>query len=148
MLKWSCKVSDIKEFGTPYMLEAQPDVPDAFILRIHGPMPGSIPAPDSKGGHFIAFGNACTLMGCLLVTNGDMGQSKINYNQGLIDSEQRLVCGPCPCHGTSFDLTMQGLVILGPATQNLPQLNLKVKDDFKNSFSISATRASFQSFWE
>jgi arsenite oxidase small subunit len=39
------------------------------------------------------------------------------------------VLGPCPCHYSTFDLVHGGMVTLGQATQNLPQLLLSVKDD-------------------
>ena len=37
--------------------------------------------------------------------------------------------GPCPCHFSTFDLANNGMVTLGQATQNLPQVLLSVEDD-------------------
>jgi Rieske Fe-S protein len=88
---------------------------DAFLLRIRAPVPGAEPAPDGNG-YFVAFVNSCTHMGCRIET--------IDYGLPAKLEDEKLICGPCPCHGTSFDLARQGLVILGPATQNLPQLTI------------------------
>ena len=97
---------------------------DAFLLRIYIQVPGSRSDPEGNG-HFVAFGNACTHMGCLLVTED---WHHIRHETPTDTSPEKVVCGPCPCHGTSFDLTREGLVILGPATQNLPQLELDIDD--------------------
>ena len=39
------------------------------------------------------------------------------------------ILGPCPCHFTTFDLRNNGMVVLGQATQNLPQVTLAVEGD-------------------
>jgi len=61
----------------------------------------------------VAFSNLCTHMGCAV--------------SGNVDAE-RGTAGPCPCHYTNFDLTKGGLVIVGPATTDLPQVRLDVED--------------------
>ena len=112
-------------FGTPYILQpsnGSETADSAFLLRIHQEVPGSKPHQGTPG-YFIGFGNACTHMGCLLVTKNS---GNISYKKSSGSARQSIVLGPCPCHGTSFDLTREGLVILGPATQNLPQLELNI----------------------
>jgi Rieske Fe-S protein len=113
------------EFGTPHILELREDsetTAGAVLLRIHNEVAGSKSDPEIPG-HFIGFGNACTHMGCLLATEDTR---HVCYEKPSGSSPQRVVLGPCPCHGTTFDLTREGLVILGPATQNLPQLELDI----------------------
>ncbi len=61
----------------------------------------------------VAFSNLCTHMGCAV--------------SGNVDAE-RGTAGPCPCHYTSFDLSKGGLVVVGPATTDLPQVRLDVED--------------------
>lgn len=116
-------LDDVK-FGVPFLLEPAENesAAAAFLLRIHTQVPGSKSDPDVDG-QFIAFGNACTHMGCLLATED---WHHIHHDPPTDSSPEKVVCGPCPCHGTSFDLTREGLVILGPATQNLPQLELDI----------------------
>lgn len=126
MPKWELPSRlDTVDFGVPRLLKpvGNESTADAFMLRIHTPVPGSRSNPEGEG-HFVAFGNACTHMGCLLA-----GQDWhfVSYKEPTDSSPEEVVCGPCPCHGTSFDLTREGLVILGPATQNLPQLELDIQ---------------------
>ncbi len=104
--------------------------PDVFVMRVpekvHGPC-----IEDPRGGFLAAFGNACTHMGCHLVTGQrDHDKKTITFEPSIKEKkDQTLICGPCPCHGTSFDLMRSGLVILGPATQNLPQPKLSLSED-------------------
>ena len=37
--------------------------------------------------------------------------------------------GPCACHFTTFDLTHRGMVVIGQATENLPQVILELEGD-------------------
>lgn len=106
--------------GRPFVLKDDNDAPVAFAVRLSFDAAGSFDM--GEHGHLVAFGNACTHMGCLLVTDAE---GPVEYDP----AQRRLVCGPCPCHGTSFDLTLRGLVILGPATQHLPQLTIIDQDE-------------------
>ena len=133
MVTWHRKLSDIVSYGKPYLLKATADkmgvpIPDAFVIRIHKHVQGSVSLPNEDG-ELIAFGNACTHMGCLLISDGDNDQHNIHYAEPTPNSPEKVVCGPCVCHGTTFDLTKAGLVILGPATQHLPQLALEIAGD-------------------
>jgi len=61
----------------------------------------------------VAYSTMCTHMGCIIGSNVDPG---------------RATAGPCPCHYTSFDLSKGGLTVTGPATTDLPQIELDVED--------------------
>lgn len=62
----------------------------------------------------VAFSTACTHMGCPL--------------RGLFIEEHAII-GPCPCHFTTFDPAHRGMVVLGQATENLPQILLDLEGD-------------------
>lgn len=125
MASWSLPLKDIKETGKAYQLIANPtDAASAFVVQVQSRAPGAAEHPD--GGFLVAFGSACTHMGCTL-----FGEDRdvVEHDPPSTGQAERLTCGPCPCHGTTFDLTRQGLVVLGPATQNLPQLDIRVEDN-------------------
>ena len=65
-------------------------------------------------GDIVAFNYLCSHMGCPL--------------NGLYNHEHKIQ-GPCPCHFSRFDLTKSGILILGQATQSLPQIVLEVSGD-------------------
>lgn len=81
--------------------------------------------------HAVAFLNVCTHMGCRLVRT-----DRIPLLGGAAEAT---VLGPCPCHGTTFDLAAGGLVVLGPATQNLPQLVVERSGDALEARLVDAT---------
>lgn len=62
----------------------------------------------------VAFGTDCTHMGCPLA-----GTFKVEHG----------ILGPCGCHFTTFDLGRRGSVVLGQATENLPQVLLDLDGD-------------------
>lgn len=62
----------------------------------------------------VAFSTICTHMGCPLAGS---------YNQ------DHAVFGPCGCHFTTFDLTKRGQVVIGQATEDLPQIVLDIEGD-------------------
>ncbi len=62
----------------------------------------------------VAFSYLCSHMGCPL--------------QGLYNREHKML-GPCPCHYSRFDLSKGGILILGQATQSLPQIVLETKGE-------------------
>jgi arsenite oxidase small subunit len=91
------------------------DFQRAFVVLVENEVPGSIPHPTQ--GHLIGFSNICTHLGC-----------GVSVKKEIVSNQAVAIAGPCGCHGTSFDLNRQGLVILGQATQNLPQLQLQLAD--------------------
>ena len=47
------------------------------------------------------------------------------------------IMGPCPCHFSTFDLSKNGVMVLGQATQSLPQIVLEV--DGSDVFAVGVT---------
>ena len=80
------------------------------LVKLGRPAAGGI-GPD---GDIVAFGTDCTHMGCPL--------------RGAYNAEHAIL-GPCACHFTTFDLALRGMVVLGQATENLPQLILEIEGD-------------------
>ena len=80
-----------------------------FLVKLDAPASGGV-GPDED---IVPFSYLCTHMGCPLVGT---------YN------DEHKVMGPCQCHFTTFDLRQHGMVVLGQATQDLPQITLEVED--------------------
>ena len=80
------------------------------LVKLGRPAAGGV-GPD---GDIVAFGTDCTHMGCPL--------------RGAYNAEHAIL-GPCACHFTTFDLAHRGMVVLGQATENLPQLILEIDGD-------------------
>jgi len=68
--------------------------------------------PDGVGadGDIVAYSSICTHLGCAVAWR----------------PETKVLS--CPCHFSSFDPARGGLMVMGQATANLPQVILKVKD--------------------
>ena len=81
----------------------------SLLVKIGAPATAGV-GPD---GDVVAFSNRCTHMGCPIP----------DYQP-----DER-VLGPCPCHFTTFDLSRDGQVTLGQATQNLPRVELELEGD-------------------
>lgn len=117
------ELDDIGGFGFPAVFHDEDPGNEqfhlSFVVRIQQPVPGAVGDP-KNGGYLIGYSPVCTHMGCRLVRGTD--DHSVVYDS---NGEEQLTCGPCPCHGTTFDLLKQGLVVLGPATQNLAQLKLQ-----------------------
>ena len=60
----------------------------------------------------VAYSNLCTHMGCEVTD---------------FQPDHHLL-GPCPCHFSTFDLSRNGQVALGQATQNLPRVLLEIDE--------------------
>jgi len=89
-----------------YPTESSP----ASLFRLDRPATGGV----GENQEIVAFSTFCTHMGCPLT-----GQ----YNP------EHAVLGPCGCHFTTFDLTMRGQVVIGQATEDLPQIILDIDGD-------------------
>ncbi len=94
---------------------------DLFVIVTFKPSVNSKPYPGRPDRHLMGFSAICTHMGCRLVRAGDA------LTPDSVTGD--LVCGPCPCHGTVFNLSKGGVVVLGPASQHLPQLALSFSED-------------------
>ena len=88
-----------------YPLQGQRNV----LVKLNNPVSYGM-GPDQD---IVSFSSICTHMGCLLE------EYKPEYN----------ALGPCPCHFSTFDLANNGMVTLGQATQNLPQVLLSIEGD-------------------
>ena len=112
-------ISEIVDFGRPYFFENNNG---HFILRIDEKIfpdiGDELKHPD--GGYLLAYSLLCTHMGCHL------SKKKI---PSIKVTAETLVCGPCGCHGSQFDLLKEGLVVDGPATLSLPKLKLVLSND-------------------
>jgi arsenite oxidase small subunit len=82
----------------------------ASLFRLDRPAAGGV----GEAQEIVAFSTFCTHMGCPLA-----GQ----YNP------EHAVLGPCGCHFTTFDLTLRGQVVIGQATEDLPQIILDIEGD-------------------
>ncbi len=95
---------DLSDFRYP--LEEQFN----FLVKLGVPANGGV----GPSGDIVAFSYVCSHMGCPL--------------QGLYNREHKML-GPCPCHYSRFDLSKGGILILGQATQSLPQIVLETRGD-------------------
>jgi arsenite oxidase small subunit len=97
------------ETGSPtffdYPLEGQSNI----LVKLGRDAIGGV-GPDHD---VVALSNICTHMGCAI--------------QDFVPDVS--VLGPCSCHFTTFDLSKSGMVVMGQATQNLPQVALEVDGD-------------------
>lgn len=101
-------LSELQE-GVPvffdYPLEGQSNI----LVKMGEPVIGGV-GPDDD---IVAFSRICTHMGCPI--------SEYQHEYKAL--------GPCGCHYTTFDLIHGGMVAMGQATQNLPQVLLSVDGD-------------------
>jgi len=99
----------------------------SILVRIDCPSTEGLSLPD--GSYLLGYDGVCTHMGCVLPISDDSTQGEAHYSENTSAESVAFTYGPCPCHGTTFDLSKSGLVVLGPATQNLPQLKLEIRGD-------------------
>ena len=100
----------------PELVEGSP-VDFSFPLEDHNNFLVKLGTPGFDGvgpeKDIVAFNYLCSHLGCPL--------------NGLYNHEYKMM-GPCSCHFTRFDLAKNGIVILGQATQTLPQRILEEDD--------------------
>ena len=97
-------VGDVIDFKYPTEQSA------ASLVKLGRPAAGGLGDDED----LVAFGTDCTHMGCPLA-----GTFKVEHG----------ILGPCGCHFTTFDLGRRGSVVLGQATENLPQILLDIDGD-------------------
>lgn len=95
--------------GEPSFFDYPYEGTSNMLVRTTEPVRGGL-GPDRD---VVAFSNQCTHMGCPITVY----QADIN------------VLGPCPCHFSSFDISRDGVVGFGQATQNLPRVLLELDGD-------------------
>jgi len=104
------KIATIDNVGTEPLDFSYPlEDHENFLVKLGEPARGGV-GPDND---IVAFNYTCTHMGCPMTDTYDAETSSL---------------GPCGCHMTRFDLTNHGQVIMGHATQDLPQILLSVED--------------------
>ena len=105
------KLSELKA-GQPVVFHYPRETPHtaALLVKLGEPAGGGI-GPDDD---VVAFNSVCTHMG--------------GHLDGTFHAKQN-VCGPCPVHLTTFDLTRHGMVVAGHATAPLPQIVLEAEGD-------------------
>lgn len=92
-----------KPLAFDYPLDGQPN----YLIKLGRPALDGV-GPESD---IVAFSTTCVHMGCPLA------------NRFKRDLD---VLGPCPCHLSTYDLTLGGMPVAGAATENLPQIELAV----------------------
>ena len=95
------------------------DYPDedspALLMRLSGTAEGGI----GPGASVVAFSQLCTHKGCPLV---------FKKGRGML---------LCPCHWSSFDPAKGGRLIIGQASERLPQIALRLNNDRVEAVGIS-----------
>ena len=104
--------------GSPVLFDYPNAGQSSMLVRMGVPAETGL-GPDQD---IVAFSRVCTHMGCVI--------SEYQADHTTL--------GPCPCHYTTFDFSTGGQVILGQATQNLPQVLLEVEDD--DIFAVGVAR--------
>lgn len=103
---------------------------EAFLCRFR--IQSHLPAEAVKvstNEYVVGFGRRCTHMGCRLVAETVAGASQpLPMSDGLLR---------CACHASCFDLLASGLVVMGPATDWLPTLQLTALPDPKSGVITS-----------
>ncbi len=90
----------------------------SFLVKLGTPAQSGV-GPNQD---IVAFSYICSHMGCPM--------------NGLYKAEHNML-GPCPCHYSRFDLAKGGIVILGQATQSLPQVTLET--EYREIFATGIT---------
>ncbi len=102
---WVAGVAELAE-GSPHDFNFPLEEHNNFVVKLgRAAFDGVGPGKD-----IVAFNYLCSHMGCPL-----NGHYRHEYH----------MLGPCPCHFSRFDLAKNGIVVLGQATQTLPQIILE-----------------------
>jgi arsenite oxidase small subunit len=106
------RVTSLSELkvNEPIDFQYPTELTNASIFKLGKPVMGGV-GPD---GDIVALNTDCTHMGCPL--------------RGLFKAEHGIL-GPCACHFTTFDVAKRGQVVMGQATENLPQVLLDIEGD-------------------
>lgn len=96
-------VTEGKAITFDYPLKGQTNM----LLKLGQKAEGGV----GPGSDVVAFSSFCTHMGCPL--------------DGSYDAKLGVI-GPCPCHMSSFDPSRAGMMIIGKADEDLPQVALEV----------------------
>lgn len=141
--QWVVKTGDLLPEGSVLVVENGEHIGNsAIFIRASFETCPEHAVPLDDGSAVLAYLNVCTHMGCKLVRQS---------NETLLDydpcSSPTMVLGPCPCHGTTFDLAKCGRVLFGPATQSLPPLQLDKQGDEITARLANPDSAPFMESW-
>lgn len=103
------KIADLESLkvDVPLAFTYPDETSPAVLLRLRGPATGGV----GPGNAIVAFSQLCTHKGC-----------PVTYRP-----ERKLII--CPCHWSSFDPTKGGQMVIGQASQSLPQIQLRITDN-------------------
>jgi arsenite oxidase small subunit len=87
----------------------------AMLLRLDGPALGGV-GPERD---VVAYSTLCTHKGC-----------PVSYKP-----ERKLII--CPCHWSTFDPAKAGALVIGQASQHLPQIDLRVENGLVQAVGVS-----------
>jgi arsenite oxidase small subunit len=107
------RLDALKE-GEPVAFTYPDSSSPAMLLRLPAPAQGGV-GPDNR---VVAFSTLCTHKGC-----------PVAYRP-----ERQLMI--CPCHWSSFDPAKAGQMVIGQASQALPQIELKVEGGMVKAVGI------------
>jgi len=112
--KMLARVSDLQA-DDPISIAYPDEESPCMLIKLDVPAGGGI----GKDDDIVAFSTLCTHMGAVM--------------DGTYSAKHKCL-GPCPLHLTRFDLTRHGIIVVGHATESLPQILLEIEDD--NIFGI------------
>lgn len=113
-------VKDIAELselqpGAEVMFEYPDEESPAVLLRLDGSAEAGIGPNES----IVAFSLLCTHKGC-----------PVQFRK-----ERAMLI--CPCHWSSFDAAKGGRLIIGQATESLPQITLRLRDNMVQATGVT-----------
>lgn len=95
------------QVGKPLVFDYPLQGQSTYLLRLGKAAVDGV-GPDED---VIAFSTTCVHMGCPLA-----GRYQHTHQ----------ILGPCPCHLSTYDLSLGGMPVTGAATENLPQIELHI----------------------
>lgn len=98
---------DALKVDVPLPFSYPDDSSPAVLLRLRGAAAGGM----GPGNAIVAFSQLCTHKGC-----------PVTYRP-----ERKLII--CPCHWSTFDPSKGGQMVIGQASQSLPQIRLRITDN-------------------
>ncbi|MGH7319633.1 MAG: arsenate reductase (azurin) small subunit [Candidatus Rokuibacteriota bacterium] len=87
----------------------------AVLIRLGGPALGGV----GPGRDIVAYSTLCTHKGC-----------PVGYRP-----ERKLMI--CPCHWSTFDPAKAGALVIGQASQHLPQIELRIENEAVQAVGVS-----------
>lgn len=111
------KVANIKDLepGKPFKATYPDKKSPIYVIKFGRPVVGGV-GPDQD---IVAFSRLCPHMGCVM--------------KQFLPDEGTLICG---CHYSKFDLTKGGLMVIGQATDNLPQVELEYDEATGDIYAV------------